>query len=149
MKKSGIIILLLIFGLLSVTSKNYGQCGSDQFLDNCVSSLDTYTFIKAFNVQLKKKKEDNVLYSYVFSKGSTYMVINCDQEIPKQRMIINLYDRNHKLIASSYDSKRRKHYSEILFPCEATGVYYIKAQFEGSKGGCGVCILGFDKKKVI
>ncbi len=137
------IVLLLSIVMSSVNI--FGQCDSDEFLDKCASSLETYTFIKAFNVNMKKTEK--VEYSYVFSKGSSYMIIVGDQKVPGQRMIVNLYDRNHKLIVSSYNKKSNTFYPNLVYPCSATGVYYMEATFEGTKGGCGVCILGFKKSE--
>ncbi|HKK63334.1 MAG TPA: hypothetical protein VJ951_12290 [Bacteroidales bacterium] len=119
------------------------QCDSDTFLDNCAAKLDTYTFIKAFNTSMRKTQ--TVEYSYVFSKGSTYLIIPCDEGIEGRRMIVNLYDRNHKLIASTYNKRKKTFYPDLAYPCSATGVYYMEVTFDGSKGGCGVCLLGFKK----
>ena len=137
------IVLLLTIVMSSVNI--FGQCDSDEFLDKCASGLETYTFIKAFNVNMKKTEK--VEYSYVFSKGSSYMIIVGDQKVPGQRMIVNLYDRNHKLIVSSFNKKSNTFYPNLVYPCSATGVYYMEATFEGAKGGCGVCILGFKKSE--
>lgn len=142
MKRFGIILFLAVVVNSAFT---FGQCDSDEFLDNCASSLETYTFIKAFNVNVKKA--DKVEYSYVFSKGSNYMIIVCDQNSPGNRMIVNLYDRNHKLIVSSFNRKTKTYYPNLIYPCSATGVYYMDASFENSKGGCGVIILGFKKSE--
>ncbi|MCP4311690.1 MAG: hypothetical protein GY790_10540 [Bacteroidetes bacterium] len=142
----GKIKLMVILGMLMTSFIAYGQCGSDEFLDDCSSTLGSHTFIKAFNVELKPKKKENVEYSYVFSKGSNYMIIGCDQNLKGNRLIVSLYDRSHKLIASSYDRKTKKHYPDMVYPCSATGVYYIEATLEGSGQGCGVIILGFNKK---
>lgn len=136
--KTLIFVLALIIPQLA-----HGQCDSDAFMDNCASKLETYTFIKAFNTSMKKT--DVVEYSYVFSKGSTYMIIPCDQELAGSRMIVNLYDRNHQIIASSYNEKTKTFYPDLQYPCSATGVYYMEVTFEGSKGGCGICLLGFKK----
>lgn len=135
-------ILLFILAFL-VPRNGYGQCDSDNFLDNCASGLETFTFIKAFNTSMKKTEP--VEYSYVFSKGSTYMILGCDQNEAGKRMIVNLYDRNHKLIASTHNKKTNTFYPDLVYPCSATGVYYMEVTFEGAKGGCGVCILGFKK----
>jgi len=137
-------IRMLLFSIaLAIPLHVFGQCDSDEFMDNCASKLDTYTFIKAFNTTMKKT--DVVEYSYVFSKGSSYIIIPCDQNIPGSRMIVNLYDRNKKIIASSYNKKTKTFYPDLIYPCSATGVYYMEVTFEGPKGGCGVCLLGFKK----
>jgi len=135
-----------MLGLLAFSFLSYGQCEDDEFLDECASSLGTYTFIKAFNVDIKPKKQETVEYSYVFSKGSNYMIIVCDANEVGNKMIVNLYDRNHALIASSYDKKTKKHYPDMVYPCSATGVYYVEASLEGTDPGCGVIILGFSKE---
>ena len=140
------IKVLFVLGIMMLSFAAFGQCESDEFLDECAAPLGSHTFIKSFNTKINSKKEAKVEYSYVFSKGSEYMIILCDQKKAGNRMILNLYDRNHQLIASSYNRKTKKHYPDMAYPCSATGVYYIESSFEGSEGGCGVIILGFTKK---
>ncbi len=127
------------------TAAATAQCESDEFLDKCASTLDRYTFVKAFNLSSESSRSRTSEFSYVFSKGSSYLIVICDQEIRGRRMVLNLYDRNHSLIASSYNKKTKKHYPDLLYPCPATGVYHMEAVFEGSGPSCGVVILGFDK----
>lgn len=146
MKKPKELRILLFLAALFFPGSIFGQCDTDIYLDQCASNLGTYNYIKSFSVNASPRKKVNPEYSYVFSKGSTYMIIVCDQNVIGGKMIVSLYDREHKLIASTYDEKTDKYYSDLLYPCEATGVYYIRATFEGSKGGCGMCILGFNKE---
>ncbi len=140
MKTMRLILFIAVFALPELA---FGQCDSDAFLDNCASGLDDFTFIKAFNTSMNKNGTEE--YSYVFSKGSTYMILACDPDIDGKRMIVNLYDRNRKLIVSSYNKKTKTFYPDLVYPCSATGVYYMEVTFEGSKGGCGVTVLGFKK----
>jgi hypothetical protein len=133
-----------LVALFLLVTPAFGQCEKDDFMDKCASNLGTYTFVKSFNIKAAsgdKKTE----FSYVFSKGSTYMVVCCDQGNKGGRMIVNLYDRNHKLIASNYNKATKKFYPTITYPCGATGVYYIECYFENGKSGCGLSILGFTK----
>lgn len=146
MERTKELRILLFLIVIFIPGVIFGQCDTDLFLDKCASNLDTYNFIKSFSVNVSPRKKVNPEYSYVFSKGSTYKIIVCDQEAAGGRMIVNLYNRDHNLIASTYDEKADKYYSDLLYPCEATGVYYISATFKGSKGGCGLCILGFNKE---
>ena len=81
-------------------------------------------------------------FSYVLSKDHTYMLTVCDKVAGKGGVAINLYDRNNKLILSSYNRSAKKYYSAVTYKCTATGVYHIEAVF-GSSSGCGVSILGF------
>lgn len=144
MKRIKLIFGLGLTMLLFLPAALQAQCDNDDFLDECASSLGTHTFIKAFHAESKKKVKTSE-YSYVFSKGSTYMIVVCDKGKQGEKMIVNLYDRNHKLIASSYDKRSKKHYPDLVYPCPATGVYYLEATFENEKQACGVIILGFNK----
>ncbi len=136
---------LLLLAAILFSSAGYGQCETDMFLDQCASNLGTYNYIKSFNVTPDKKKPASE-YSYVFSKGSKYMLVVCDQHVDKGKMVVNLFDRGHNLIASTYDEAQDKYYPNLVYTCSTTGVYYIQTTFQGSKSGCGLCILGFTKE---
>jgi hypothetical protein len=135
-----LILIVLLSPMIS-----FGQCNTDDFLDKCASNLGTFNYIKSFNINASPRKRANSEYSYVFSKGSTYKVIVCNENVVGGEMLIGLYDRNHNLIASTYNEKSNKYYSELQYPCSATGVYYIKATFKGAKRGCGMFLLGFSR----
>lgn len=133
------------------TTQAQNICEQDAFLDECASRLEDFNFLKAYrlNVSNLKKGKDSkkASYSYVFSKNSTYIITVCSgsEEQNGTQMVANLYDRNKKLIASSYDRRKRKHYPAIAFKCTATGVYYLEYTFIGEGDGCGVSILGFKR----
>lgn len=137
--------LIVLFFSLTFSLTIAAQCSSDAFYDNCSTNLGKALFIKAFNVESKsfKKGESSVEYNYVFSKGTTYTITSCDTE--SNNMIIELYDRNKKLIATNYDKTKRKFYPKIGYPCNATGVYYLKYKFKKDAEGCGISMLGFSK----
>ncbi len=120
------------------------SCGTDAFLDKCAPTLGDYTFIKTFMVDINKEGGRKEV-SYVFSKGSTYRIVICDEEIKGNRMKVKLYDRNKKLISSNYLSSSRKYFKVLNYECTATGVYYVESSFKTGKKGCGVIILGFTK----
>ena len=145
MKKITLFKLVLAALISGSATLSFSQCATDAFMDKCAGNLGSFTFIKSMNVELGKGKELQAEQSYVFSKGSNYMLIVCDENVSGNKMIVNLYDRNHKLIASSYNKSTKKHYPSFTYPCSATGVYYIESVFENDKGGCGVNILGFTK----
>jgi hypothetical protein len=145
MSKNLIMKLVVAACLTCLQSVSSGQCETYTFLDNCATSLGTFNYIKSFDITAAPRKKAQPEFSYVFSKGSTYMLILCEDLLVQGKMVINLYDRNHNLIASTYDETTKKHYPKLVYSCSATGVYYIKASFTDSKKGCGMCILGFDK----
>ena len=140
-------LYILLFFIAICSVRSYAQCDDDDFLDNCATLLDDYTFIKSFNIELAGKAgdESNITeLSYVFSKDHSYVLTACDlASTGGAKLIVELYDRNHKLVASSYSRSTKKSFPKIGYSCSATGVYYIKAYFEDNKNGCGVTILGF------
>jgi hypothetical protein len=140
------MIMIMLMGVLFFPSASSGQCSTDDYLDNCASALGSYNYIKSFIVDVKARKKNGSEYSYVFSKGSKYMLIACDQNVIGGKMIMNLYDRNHTLVACTYDEKDKKYYSDLVYPCSSTGVYYITFTFPEAKKGCGLCIIGFNKE---
>lgn len=145
MKKNKELKLLLILCAWLFPLISFGQCNTDAFLDKCASNLGTFNYIKSFSINASPRKRANSENSFVFSKGSTYILIACKENSVGGTMIINLYDRNHNLIGSTYDEKTKKHCADMRYSCSSTGVYYIKVAFEGTKKGCGMCILGFNK----
>jgi len=119
-------------------------CDQEALLANCASSLDDFVFIKSFSV-ISEKGNQKTEYSYVLSRGIAYRLVICENESSKKTMIVNLFDRNKKLIASNYLKAGKKVFPIINYTCAATGVYYVEAYFDGEKKGCGLNILGFKK----
>ena len=73
-------------------------------------------------------------------------MISCSDKESKGRVVLNLYDTNHTLIASTYEKETGKYFSELIYNCSTAGVYYIGIEYEGQKAGCGLCILGFNRE---
>lgn len=135
LKKTSVVLSFL----LSIAFTNaFAQCDNEDFLDKCSSQLNDFTFVKSF--ESNKKTE----FSYVFSKDHSYVITVCDNATGKGKMMVNLYDRNHKLIMSSYNKASKKYYPAISYNCAATGVYYIETDFSDANC-CGVSILGYKK----
>lgn len=134
------LITLLALQFFSVPS--FGQCDTDGFMDYCASNLGTYNYIKSFKANASRKRRSGKEFTYVLSKGSGYSLIACGEKLDGGRMIISLFDRNHEQIASTRNEEQAKDYTELIYECNTTGVYYIKISFEGSGKGCGMCILG-------
>lgn len=136
------ILFFIAIATLTTSLTSGPDCGSDAFLDKYAPALGEFTFIKAFNVEINKADEKNE-FSYVFSKGSNYRIVICDQNPEGNKMVVNFYDRNKKLIASNYLKSSKKFFPTLNYTCSATGVYYVESYFENGKSGCGVNILGF------
>ncbi len=142
MLKYKIHSLLIIFMLLAFNYK--AQCNLDALMSKYAPVLEDFMFVKSFNVEVKKDGEKSN-YSYVFSRGAEYKIV-LSEGAGGKKMIINLLDRDKKLIASNYIKASKKNYPSINYICSATGVYYIEAYFDGDKTNCGINILGVKKK---
>jgi len=137
------LILALSTALLASSFTSSNPCDPEDLLKKHAASLDDYVFIKAFPIETSKTA-DKAEYSYVLSRGINYRIVVCDGDEEK-KMVVNLLDRNKKLIATNYLKSNKKFYSTLNYVCSATGVYYVEASFEGEKKGCGLNILGFKK----
>ena len=138
-------LILLIASTLFVSSfANAPGCDPEELLKKYAASLDDYVFIKSFPIETSKAG-DKAEYSYVLSRGINYRIVICDQGEEGKKMIVNLLDRNKKLIATNYLKSNKKFYPTLNYVCSATGVYYVEAFFEGEKKSCGLNILGFKK----
>lgn len=134
MKKS---LSLFIFLGSFILAK--GQCPTG----NCPSKLGDFTYIKTIYVDATKLETNPNQVSYLFSKGSTYMILCCDKEIKGSRLVVNIYDKAKNLIATN--KPKKKWYPSIEYPCSATSIYYIESYYEDTKDACGVNVIGFKK----
>lgn len=135
--------MLIIVGviLLSATSFANADCDDGDFLDGCAAQIQGYKYLKANKVNIDGSG-NSVELSSVFSTGSTYILTACSGG---PGMMVTLYDRTKKKIMSNYNSAKKSYYPSITYKCNATGVYYIKYEFENGAAGCGVGIIGLAK----
>lgn len=129
--------LLLAFPIITAFT-DAEDCEDEDFLDECAEVIDGYKFLKANKISIEDDGE--VEYKSVFSKGSTYMLTACNGG--GGSMKVTLYDRNKKKVMSNLIQS--KYYPAVTYPCQATGVYYLKYEFTAGSG-CGVGIIGFKK----
>lgn len=144
MKIRNVIILISVFIVSLKPLSVSAQCEDETFVDNCASLLDTYVYIKTFNIEHSKQSQESE-YSYVFCKGASYVITVCDPKSGDDKLIVELYDKEKKFVASNYNSKTNKFYPKIGYPCSATGVYYMKYKFKSGKPACGISMIGFKK----
>ena len=100
---------ILGFGLIISSFFLTAQCVSD----DCNSKLGTFTYLKTIYIDNTKLKTKPNMVTYLFSKGSTYMVFCCDQSIKGSRLIVNVYDKEKNLIATN---KLKKKVFQLLKP---------------------------------
>lgn len=139
MKKSRFIVLtIFILTALEVI----GQCNADALSSQCIPKLATgFNFLKSYKIE--KGGKDYVEYSYVFTKGTQYMINICSPGQSTDGIVVSLYDSNRNKVASS--KINGQFISAIAYPCNTTGIYYIQYTFDGSANYCGGSALGFKR----
>jgi hypothetical protein len=139
MKKSIFIVLsVLVLSALDVI----GQCNSDALSSQCIPKLATgFNFLKSYKIE--KGGKEYVEYSYVFTKGTQYMINICSPGTSTDGIVVSLFDSNRNKVASS--KINGQFISAIAYPCNTTGIYYIQYTFDGSTSYCGGSALGFKR----
>lgn len=140
MKKFLFFIALIIF----TTGTTFAQCDAAGKAAGCVPNPNSgYTLIKSFEVDGKGGSNDQIEYSYVFTKGTKYLVNVCGDESTPDGVVVTVYDKYRNKVASNLvDGNVVK---AIAYPCSATGIYYITYTFEDSKAYCGGSTIGFKR----
>lgn len=93
--------------------------------------------------KIEKGAKDFVEYSYVFTKGTQYMINICADGQSTDGIVVSLFDSNRNKVATS--KVNGQFISAIAYPCNTTGIYYIQYTFDGSTGNCGGSALGFKR----
>jgi hypothetical protein len=139
MKKSIFIVLtILVISALEVI----GQCNSDVLSSQCIPKLATgFNFLKSYKIE--KGGKEYVEYSYVFTKGTQYMINICAPGTSTDGIVVSLFDSNRNKVASS--KINGQFIQAIAYPCNTTGIYYIQYTFDGSTAYCGGSALGFKR----
>jgi hypothetical protein len=139
MKKS-LIPILIVF--LCTAFDGVSQCNADALSSQCIPKLAAgFNFLKSYKIE--KGGKDFVEYSYVFTKGTQYMINICAPGQNTDGIVVSLYDSNRNVVASS--KVNGQFISAIAYPCNTTGIYYIKYTFDGSTSYCGGSALGFKR----
>lgn len=134
------IAIILMFNAFEIT----GQCNSENLSSECIPKLAAgFNFLKSYKIDGGGGSKDKVEYSYVFLKGTQYMINICAPSQPTDGIVVSLYDGNRNKVASS--KLNDQFISAIAYPCNATGVYYIQYTFEKPTSYCGGSALGFKR----
>lgn len=143
MKK--VLSILTLISLISVGSIDLnGQCNPDNFANACIPKLASgFNFLKSYKVDGEGGAKDKVEYSYVFTKGTQYMINLCANGAATDGIVVTLFDSGRNKVATS--KINGQFISAIAYPCNATGIYYIQYTFDGSAGKCGGSALGFKR----
>jgi hypothetical protein len=137
-----LLFFIAVVGISSSTA--LAQCDAANKAANCAPSPDSgYTLIKSFEVDGKGGTKTKIEYSYVFTKGTKYLVNVCGGIDTVDGVIVTIYDKYRNKVASNLVSGQIV--KAIAYPCSATGIYYITYTFQESKDYCGGSTIGFKR----
>jgi hypothetical protein len=120
------------------------QCDSEGYGNACIPKLAAgFNFLKSYKVDSEGGAKDKVEYSYVFTKGTQYMINLCAAGSATDGLVVSLYDAKRNKVATS--KVNGEFVSAIAYPCNATGIYYIQYTFDGPGAKCGGSALGFKR----
>ena len=142
-----IAFTLLFLSLNQNSAKS--QCENDETLQACVGLINNYKYVKTLNIEpdLFKKGVNEIEFSYVFNKGTTYIITVCDKNATGNKLIVDVFNNLGKKVLSSYNNESKKYYLKIIFPCASTAVYRLKYSFSQGNSACGVSIIGIQSLK--
>lgn len=137
-----LVFFITLFGITSGVA--LAQCDASKKAAGCAPNPNSgYTLIKTFEVDGKGGSKAKVEYSYVFTKGTKYLVNVCGGSDTPDGVVVTLYDKYRNKVASNFVNGDVV--KAISYPCSATGIYYITYTFEQSKQYCGGSTIGFKR----
>jgi hypothetical protein len=138
--KKFIIFILSVFVLSTLDV--IAQCNAESLSTACIPKLSTgFNFLKSYKIE--KGGKEFVEYSYVFTKGTQYMINICAGGAATDGIVVSLFDSNRNKVASS--KYNGQFLTAMTYPCNTTGIYYIQYTFDGSTSYCGGSALGFKR----
>lgn len=134
-------LFVLVFNIFLLSALQApAQCNADYLSTQCIPKLASgFNFVKSYKVE--KTNKGYVEYSYVFTKGTQYMINVCAPEQSASGIVVTLYDAKRNMVATNKVDD--KYVTSIAYPCNNTGIYYIKYTFADESSACGGSALGF------
>ncbi len=143
MKK--VIYSILVVGIMmAFVNNSVAQCEAEPYTSGGIPKLASgFNFLKSYKIDGQGGSKTKVEYSYVFTKGTQYMINVCATGESTDGIVVSLYDSNrNKLVSSKVNDQ---YISAIAYPCNTTGIYYIQYTFDESTEFCGGSALGFKR----
>ena len=75
MKRTVVLAIFLAFGISEI---GLAQCNPDLYTSECIPQLtEGFNFLKGYKIDGKGGEKDKIEFSYVFTKGTQYMINIC------------------------------------------------------------------------
>ena len=138
-----VLFIFLFIGAGFMSTDLAGQCDPDSYSNVCIPKLTGFNFLKSYKVDGAGGSKDKIEYSYVFTKGAQYMINLCTGGTGADGVVVSLYDANRNKVATN--KINGQFVSALVYPCNATGIYYIQYTFDNSAAFCAGSALGFKR----
>ena len=92
---------ILFLFVLVVSMQANAQCNTEALCNTCVTKLTAgFNFLKTYKINSEKDLV-KVEYSYVFAKGTQYMITLCNEETKNNSIMVTIYDAQRNRLASN------------------------------------------------
>lgn len=120
----------------------HAQCNAETLTNQCIPKLAPgFNFLKSYKIE--KGGKEFIEYSYVFTKGTQYMINICQPGQNVNGITVTLEDSDRNQVASN--RVNNQYASSIIYSCNKVGIYYIKYTFDNATNYCGGSALGFKR----
>lgn len=136
------IFQFLVIGFtLFFSFKTNAQCSAMDFEKSNILRLSkNFEHKHTFTLDKVDEAKENSS-SYIFNKGTLYMMNVSNYRGEEKNIIVELYDQNGKLVATNYN-KATNRFWPLGYVCKESGVHNIKFKFIDTDNYCGICVLG-------
>lgn len=137
--------LFLLLGIVFLSSPATAQCDETVFVDACAANLgEEYSYLRTFeSEEIEESTDYPYTGAFLFRKGVNYVFTSCGVSEKEERIVVNLYNRTRKKVASTYNKESGKHYEKMIFKCNATGIFFVQTLTALDEKSCGITMLGF------
>ena len=149
MKKRNILLATFALALVLVASpRTQAQCDVQMYTQTCVQKLKQlggFQFLKSYKVDGQKGSQKTIEYSYVFSRGTTYLITFANSDKEGNGIKFTLLDGQKRPITTNYDNTKKSFLPAVQLKCQRTGMYYLSYTFEGTTDYCAASVIGFKR----
>ena len=141
MSRYTIQLIVIGFALFFSSLKVNAQCAAKDFEKSNILRLSKNFDHKHTFVLDKADATGEISSSFIFNKGTLYMMNVSNYRGEEKNIIVELYDQNGKLVATNYNKTTRRFWP-LGYVCKESGVHKIKFKFIDTDRYCGICVLG-------
>lgn len=134
-------LLLVAFAMFFSARNAEAQCMAKDFEKSNILRLSKNFEHKHTFMLDKPDAGGEVASTYIFTKGTLYMMNISNYRGEEKNIIVELYDQNGKLVATNYN-KTTGRFWPLGYVCKESGVHKIKFKYVDTDKYCGICVLG-------